>query len=80
MGAKSNVLFNQHPIYNIVKTIADQKQLTTFAVGGVVRDLFLNRASKDIDILTLGSGIELALAIAKEINFITEILALLNGL
>jgi len=65
---KNDILFSQHPIYKIVNKIAEEKKLATFAVGGVVRDLFLNRFSKDIDILVIGSGIELAQAIAKEIS------------
>ena len=70
---KNNILLSQHPIYKIVKKVAEEKQLATFAVGGVVRDLFLNRFSKDIDILVLGSGIELAQAVAKAISPTLEI-------
>ena len=65
---KNNILLSQHPIYNIIKKVADEKHLNTFAVGGVVRDLLLNRFSKDIDILVLGSGIEFAQAVAHEIS------------
>jgi poly(A) polymerase len=64
---KNNILHYQHPIYQIIKNVSEQKHLDTFAVGGVVRDLFLNRFSKDIDILVLGNGIELAEAVAKAI-------------
>jgi len=65
---KNDILFSQHPIYKIVNKVAEEKKLATFAVGGVVRDLLLNRTSKDIDILVIGSGIELAQATAKEIS------------
>jgi len=65
---KNDILNSQHPIYKIVKKVAEEKKVATFAVGGVVRDLFLNRFSKDIDILVLGSGIELAQWVAKEIS------------
>jgi tRNA nucleotidyltransferase/poly(A) polymerase len=70
---KNNILILQHPIYNIVRKVAEQKQLAAFTVGGVVRDLFLNRFSKDIDILVLGSGIDLAQAVAKEISPTLEV-------
>jgi len=70
---KNDILSFQHPIYNIVKKIAEENHLATFAVGGVVRDLFLNRFSKDIDILVVGSGIELAQAVAKEISPTLEV-------
>jgi len=70
---KNDILTAQHPIYKIVKKVAEDKRLATFAVGGVVRDLFLNRFSKDIDILVVGSGIELAKAVAKEISPALEV-------
>lgn len=58
----------KHPIYQIVQTIAERDGLSTYVVGGVVRDLFLNRFSKDIDILVIGNGMELAKKVAKEIS------------
>jgi len=70
---KNDILISQHPIYKIVHKVAEEKQLNTFVVGGVVRDLFLNRFSKDIDILVVGSGIELAKAVAKEISPTLEV-------
>ena len=39
-----------------------------FVIGGYVRDIFLNRPSKDIDIVTLGSGIELAEALTARLG------------
>lgn len=57
----------QHPIYQIVSQTADRLDVSVYAVGGVVRDLFLNRPSKDIDILVIGSGIKLATAAAAAI-------------
>lgn len=58
----------KHPIYGIVEKVADLMGIQTYAVGGIVRDIFLNRNSKDVDILVVGSGIELATAVAKEIS------------
>ncbi len=55
-----------HPIFEIVRRIVDREDLHCFVIGGYVRDLFLNRESKDIDIVVLGSGIELAKKVAKE--------------
>ena len=42
--------------------------VVAYAVGGVVRDIFLNRNSNDIDIVVVGSGIELAQATAAKIS------------
>ena len=51
-----------------VSRIADRTGLETYVIGGFVRDLFLRRPSKDIDIVTVGSGIELAKAMDKELG------------
>ena len=56
------------PIYQLVGEVAEQIGLVAYAVGGVVRDVFLNRTSKDIDIVVVGSGIELAKAVARRIS------------
>jgi poly(A) polymerase len=42
--------------------------LESYVVGGYVRDLFLRRPSKDIDIVTVGSGIELARRVAGKLG------------
>ncbi|MDD2438320.1 MAG: HD domain-containing protein, partial [Massilibacteroides sp.] len=39
-----------------------------YVVGGYVRDIFLNRTSPDIDIVTVGSGIQLAGEVARKIG------------
>lgn len=49
-----------------VGRVADRLNRRAYVVGGYVRDLFLGRKSKDIDFVTVGSGIELAEAIASE--------------
>lgn len=51
-------------IFEIISDAADSREMECYAIGGYVRDLFLNRASKDIDIVTVGKGIELAKAVA----------------
>ena len=58
----------QHPIYKIVGTVADEMGVRAFAVGGVVRDLLLGRHATDIDIVCVGSGIELATRVAHSID------------
>lgn len=55
-------------IFKDISKIADSMQLETYVIGGYVRDLFLNRQSKDIDIVTIGSGIDLAKQVAKQLN------------
>ena len=57
-----------NPIYRIVGNAADQLGIRAYAVGGVVRDYFLQRHCTDIDIVCVGNGIDLAKATAQSIN------------
>jgi poly(A) polymerase len=58
----------QHNIFREISKAADQMQLETYVIGGFVRDIYLNRKSKDIDIVTVGSGIELANKVAENLK------------
>ena len=53
-----------HPVFKSVSSVAQELGQPAFVIGGYVRDLILQRQSKDIDIVTLGSGIELAQKVA----------------
>lgn len=57
-----------HPIFQIISEESDQCNQPSFVIGGFVRDLILQRASKDIDVVTLGSGIDLATNVAKRLG------------
>ncbi|MCC8146362.1 MAG: CCA tRNA nucleotidyltransferase [Bacteroidales bacterium] len=48
------------PIFDVISSCADKMQVETYVIGGYVRDLILHRLSKDIDVVCVGSGIELA--------------------
>jgi tRNA nucleotidyltransferase (CCA-adding enzyme) len=49
------------PIFKIVAEASSLLNLESYVIGGYVRDFILNRSnSKDIDIVTIGSGIDLA--------------------
>jgi len=50
----------QHPIFKKLSELADENGTEIYVIGGYVRDLFLNRPSKDIDILVIGNGIKFA--------------------
>jgi len=58
----------EHHIFKIVSELADQIGQETYVIGGFVRDLILKRPSPDIDIVTIGSGIELAEKVAKKLG------------
>lgn len=55
-------------IFRVVQTAAQKLDVQAFVVGGFVRDLILKRPSKDIDFVCVGSGIELAQAVATELR------------
>ena len=67
-----------NPIYHIVGDAADQLGVRAYAVGGVVRDYFLQRPCTDIDIVCLGNGIQLAKASARSINSHIEVTVFKN--
>ena len=58
----------KHPVFRKIGDIADSRGQRAFVIGGFVRDLLLDRPCKDIDIVTEGSGIELARATAKAMD------------
>ena len=57
-----------HPIFDKISNYCQENNKECFVVGGFVRDFLLNRKSKDIDILVIGSGIDIAKNIAKQID------------
>ena len=58
----------QNKIFQEISETADQMHLETYVIGGFVRDIYLNRKSKDIDIVTVGSGIELAKRVSEKLK------------
>ena len=56
----------KHKIFEYISEVASEMNQETFVIGGFVRDLYLNRPSKDIDVVTLGSGIDLAERVARK--------------
>ena len=65
--SKENILSHlSHPAFGIVGGVADEMHRECYVVGGYVRDIFLERHSKDIDFVTVGSGIEVAQQVAKK--------------
>ena len=58
----------QDSIFSIISQAADDQNQECYVIGGFVRDIFLNRPSKDIDIVVVGSGIELANKVAEKLG------------
>ena len=55
-------------IFHKISEAADSLHLETYVVGGYVRDLFLERPSNDIDVVVVGSGIEVAKAFRSRLE------------
>lgn len=62
-----NPLLNDK-ILHLIGREADALGLECYVIGGWVRDLFLHRPSKDIDVVVVGSGISLAEAVHKRLK------------
>ena len=60
--------FLDHKIFRIVSETAPEQGVRAFVIGGYVRDCFLGRPSKDIDIVVEGSGIAIAEAVAAKVH------------
>lgn len=58
----------KHPVFRTISEQAAKLNENAYVIGGYVRDLLLNRADKDIDIVCEGSGTELAEAVAKSLG------------
>jgi poly(A) polymerase len=62
------MVFLQHKIFTIVSETAARQGVQAYVIGGYVRDCFLQRPSKDIDIVVQGSGIALAEEVGKQLQ------------
>lgn len=57
-----------HPIFPVIAEVAAEMNIPAYVIGGWVRDLILQRPCKDIDVVAIGSGIELAERVAKKLG------------
>ncbi|WP_192821608.1 CCA tRNA nucleotidyltransferase [Rufibacter sp. LB8] len=62
-----NISLPDHPVFAVVAQAAKELNAEAYVIGGYVRDLVLNRSSKDIDVVCLGNGIELAQLVASKL-------------
>ena len=58
----------KHPVFKVASEIVTEKNVEAYVIGGFVRDLLLDRPSKDIDIVVVGSGLDLAKACAEKLR------------
>ena len=55
-------------IFHQISAVADRLGVECYVVGGYVRDIFLERPSDDIDVVVVGSGIEVATELKKQLG------------
>lgn len=60
--------FLQDPLFRTIRQCCDELNIDAYVIGGYVRDIFLKRNSKDIDIVTIGKGIDLATSVHKKLE------------
>lgn len=58
----------KNPVFKLISDVVNEQNLEAYVIGGFVRDQFLHRESKDIDIVVVGSGIELAERVADKLG------------
>ena len=56
------------PVFHTLRSTADTLGMECYVIGGYVRDLILDRPNKDIDVVVVGSGIDMARAFAKALG------------
>lgn len=66
-------------IFDIIHACSKELNIECYVVGGFVRDYFLQRESKDIDIVAIGSGITLAKKVAENIGIPEKSIAIFKN-
>lgn len=56
------------PIFKVLAETAEKTNTEIYVIGGFVRDLYLNRPSKDIDVVVLGNGIAFAEKVGQKLK------------
>ena len=68
MNTKNYASYLTHPVFKVASQIVTENNLEAYVIGGFVRDLILERPSKDIDIVVVGNGLDLAKEIATKLR------------
>ncbi|GHE43360.1 tRNA nucleotidyltransferase [Sphingobacterium griseoflavum] len=59
----------QHPIFQIIRDLADREQVDCYVIGGYVRDRIMGRPFKnDVDVVVVGSGIDFASKLGEQLH------------
>ncbi|MBQ5879132.1 MAG: HD domain-containing protein [Alistipes sp.] len=58
----------KNPIFRLISRLAEEQGVEAYVVGGYVRDYYLRRPSTDVDVVVVGSGVQLAEALGRELK------------
>ena len=61
-------ILDRQPLFRLIGNVADEAGVECYVVGGYVRDLFLERPNDDIDVVVVGSGIDIATRLKKRLG------------
>ncbi|MFB6343360.1 CCA tRNA nucleotidyltransferase [Saccharicrinis sp. FJH62] len=62
------IRYLKHRVFKVISDISEEENVRCFVIGGYVRDIILERPSKDIDVVVLGDGIRIAEQCAKRLG------------
>ncbi len=65
MNLKSHL---NHQLFETISKVSKEHHFSSFVIGGFVRDIVLERPSKDVDIVVLGDGLSLAEKVADALG------------
>lgn len=68
MNSNNYSTYLKHPVFKVASQVVTENNLQAYVIGGFVRDLLLERPSKDIDIVVVGNGLDLAKEIASRLR------------
>ncbi|AKQ47471.1 tRNA nucleotidyltransferase [Rufibacter radiotolerans] len=74
----TDITLPDHPIFATIAHAAHELKVEAYVIGGFVRDLVLKRPSKDIDVVCIGSGIDLAHAVSKQLPHTPKVVVFKN--
>ncbi|RYE55699.1 MAG: HD domain-containing protein, partial [Sphingobacteriales bacterium] len=58
----------EHKVFTTLSAVAEQTSMPAYVIGGYVRDLYLDRRSKDIDVVVVGNGIAFAEEVGSKLS------------
>ncbi|RLD80816.1 MAG: tRNA nucleotidyltransferase [Bacteroidetes bacterium] len=65
--------FLDKDIFNVISISAEELGVDAYVIGGYVRDRIMNRETGDIDVVAIGSGMDLAAKVAEKIGGQTKV-------